>query len=131
MKSLGAEARISRQIHFATLKALRHPKAVLTARLKSRPFKSEWGAAAARYVWAAGQPGAAVPTWDVLLRSHFVLPEPDQPRWGQRAQRTSRFLLRQRAGMPLRRRTFRRESRRHQASRYFSYMARDWRRVWG
>jgi len=53
MKSLGAEARISRQIHFATLKALRHPKAVLTARLKSRPFKSEWGAAAARYVWAA------------------------------------------------------------------------------
>ena len=31
----------------------------------------------------------------------------------------------------MRRRTLRQESRRHQASRYFSNMARDWRRVWG
>src|SRR6266849_11199977 len=46
-----------------------------------------------------------------------------QPRWGQRAQRTSRFLLRQRRGFDLRRRTVRQESRRHQVSRYFSSVA--------
>ena len=57
--------------------------------------------------------------------------KPDQPRWGQRAQRISRFLLRQRRGFDLRRRTFRQESRRHQVSRYFSNRARDWRRVVG
>src|SRR6202035_5644547 len=60
---------------------------------------------------------------------HF--PACHQPRWGQRAQRMPRLLLRQRRGWPLRRRTFRRESNREPASRDFSNLARDWRRGGG
>src|SRR5258708_6052205 len=76
-------------------------------------------------------PHGRMPALQLSVTSEHSHPQPYQPRWRQRAQRISRFLLRQRRGFDLRRRTFRQESRRHQVSRYFSNRARDWRRVVG
>jgi len=76
-------------------------------------------------------PHGRMPALQLSVTSEQSHPQPCQPRWGQRAQWISRFLLRQRRGFDLRRRTARQESRRHQVSRYFSNWARDWRRVVG